>query len=530
MSVNAILNGQSTLTKEIKDKIDNALPISGGTMTGELNVQTPTKDTNVATKQYVDERNFIVKLDGDIGLNNLTTGIPIKALDTAMSEGKTIFCILHNNAEFMFSYAGRNDYGYYFYGSEGERYEYSYLGKTKFFTIGLFLNERDQEGPAIVRVLDDGMKEYVDRKIASVDGMKLDSKGIFSILPEKPPVPIAKDKEIPYSWEEINIITLAGKAREYFSLGSIKNVDLSEEFLGTTSVMMMVIGYDCDGENTVTFQAKDCLPETSIFDSTESLWFESTIRRGCQQFYNICDARDYIKVVSKGTSVECNDNQYNEVVYDDETVFLLSEGEMGFWNVWASSNKEFCNQNIFNTPYQYYTDNTKRVKRLGDFNGNNCWYWERSRYYRKPDQTCIINKEGGPEYSACNDTDGGFAPAFVIGNGELPILEDFISQGGEDITKKVSAALSELYSNTDIQNIWNSAKVLVNFKIENTLEFNSCPSGQFIAEEGMTIEEWFHSNYNTGVDSLEQEDEQYGTLTLSGPTRITEGSVFDWVI
>ena len=41
MSVNAILNGQSTLTQEIKDKIDNALPVSGGTKTGEMNVQAP---------------------------------------------------------------------------------------------------------------------------------------------------------------------------------------------------------------------------------------------------------------------------------------------------------------------------------------------------------------------------------------------------------------------------------------------------------------------------------------------------------
>lgn len=54
------------------------LPISGGTVTGELNVPAPTKDSNAATKKYVDDyatsHSGFVKKTGDSMTGNLLMG------------------------------------------------------------------------------------------------------------------------------------------------------------------------------------------------------------------------------------------------------------------------------------------------------------------------------------------------------------------------------------------------------------------------------------------------------------------------
>lgn len=87
----------------------------------------------------------------------------------------------------------------------------------------------------------------------------------------------------------------------------------------------------------------------------------------------------------------------------------------------------------------------------------------------------------------------------------------------------------EPYTSADIQNLWDSAVILVNFKITDTSEFNSQPpTGQFVAPRGMTIEEWLNSNYNQGIPP-EWEDDM-GTLVLAGPNKITEGSEFWWQV
>ena len=80
-------------------------------------------------------------------------------------------------------------------------------------------------------------KQYVDNH--SVSAMVWEIQ-----LPTKPTTPIADGEEIPYTWEEINTITLAGKAQEYFSLGATKLVNLSTAVLGANAAIMMIIGFN----------------------------------------------------------------------------------------------------------------------------------------------------------------------------------------------------------------------------------------------------------------------------------------------
>lgn len=89
------------------------------------------------------------------------------------------------------------------------------------------------------------------------------------------------------------------------------------------------------------------------------------------------------------------------------------------------------------------------------------------------------------------------------------------------------------YTEAEIQAIWDSAKVitLVTFTIRDILDLGY-PTGQFTAEEGMTLTEWLASSYNTSNIQATYEDDQHGTVELRGDDMngIKEGSIFEWSI
>lgn len=281
---------------------------------------------------------------------------------------------------------------------------------------------------------DAATKKYVDEHTPSAM--------IYEGLPTKPDTPIADGEEIPYTWEEINKITLAGKAQEYFSLGSTKLVNLSTSVLGANAATMMIIGFNQDGENTTTFQTKGVLPNSTVFDSSNAQWIDSIARTQCQNFYNYCDAKDYIKIVSKGTCPDQVPDKNGTAVYNDETVWLPSETEMGLddYSSLIKSNSTTFNSECtkgYNEAYSYYTSNNARVKYVMKANGSvgtsTAVYWERSRFYDDSIGVCYVGSDGSANgryyYYGLN-----YAPAFVIGNG---FSSEGIFQDGKDITSNV---------------------------------------------------------------------------------------------
>lgn len=282
---------------------------------------------------------------------------------------------------------------------------------------------------------DAATKKYVDDHTPSAM--------IYEELPAKPSTPIADGEAIPYTWEQINAITLAGKAQEYFSLGATKLVNLSTAVLGANTATMRIIGFNQDGENTTTFQTKNVLPTQTAFGSS-AVWIGSTARTQCQNFYNACDAKSFIKTVSKGTCPSTNSSRNGDVTYNDETVFLLSEREFGLdtYSPLSTANsttsRAECTQGK-NFAYSYYTSNATRIMYLGDTSTDNHGYpWERSRYCDSSHSTyvCFVGGNGAARYDSYSRS-LSLAPAFVIGNSDASSPSAKISQDGEDITDKV---------------------------------------------------------------------------------------------
>lgn len=202
-------------------------------------------------------------------------------------------------------------------------------------------------------------------------------------------------------------------------LGTTKSVTLSSAVLGTTTHLIRVIGVDQDANNTVTFQTKNCLSQYTTFGSN-AVWIGSTARSLCQNYYNAFPGKAAIKTIKKGTCPNYGDRNQN-VTYNDETVFLLSEREFGLdtYSPLSTANsttsKAECTQGK-NFAYSYYTSNATRIMYLGDTSTSSYGCpWERSRRYDNSRRVCFVNGDGDAGYSSYSNS-AGLAPAFVIGN------------------------------------------------------------------------------------------------------------------
>lgn len=202
-------------------------------------------------------------------------------------------------------------------------------------------------------------------------------------------------------------------------LGTTKSVTLSSAVLGTTTHLIRVIGVDQDANNTVTFQTKNCLSQYTAFGNN-AVWIGSTARSLCQNYYNAFPGKAAIKTIKKGTCPNYGDRNQN-VTYNDETVFLLSEREFGLdtYSPLSTANsttsKAECTQGK-NFAYSYYTSNATRIMYLGDTSTSNYGYpWERSRAYNISGYVCFVHYSGSATNNRYNNS-YGLAPAFVIGN------------------------------------------------------------------------------------------------------------------
>ena len=202
-------------------------------------------------------------------------------------------------------------------------------------------------------------------------------------------------------------------------LGTTKSVTLSSAVLGTTTHLIRVIGVDQDANNTVTFQTKNCLSQYTTFGSN-AVWIGSTARSLCQNYYNAFPGKAAIKTVSKGTCPNYG-SRNQDVTYNNETVFLLSEREFGLdsYSPLSTANSTTSRAectNGKNFAYSYYTSNATRIMYLGDTSTSSYGYpWERSCYYDDSNAVCSVGN-GGIAYGSRYDNGRGLAPAFVIGN------------------------------------------------------------------------------------------------------------------
>lgn len=221
-----------------------------------------------------------------------------------------------------------------------------------------------------------------------------------------------------YNWVQNSTV-----AERKACIGKTKKLTLSKSVLGANTVVMLCIGADEDGDNTLTFQTMNVLPR-SFTVSYNTVWLNSAQRTQCINFYNACQIQDYIKTVKKGVA-QTGTQGNGTVIYNWETVWVLSFRELNLDSDYASisasnstQTKAECTYN-FNAPYTYYQNNV-RGKQIADSNGavsgsNFASYTTRSMKYNG--YVYYIYNTNDWTY-ASSDFTSYLAPAFTIGKND----------------------------------------------------------------------------------------------------------------
>lgn len=209
------------------------------------------------------------------------------------------------------------------------------------------------------------------------------------------------------SWREIAEIIATGDAPSIFDVGEEKEIELKDG----QKVTVVILDFDHDKENTITFGFRDCIDGAypmneyvnEDWDSTNVGGWETSKMRNVfmQRLFNLLpnDLQDIIKTVSKNTS---KGGGSDEIITTQDKLFLLSEVEV-FGDTDYSAGGE-------GVQYKYFEEKENiKAKR----NGVNDWYWLRSPHRNSSASFCLVGIGGNADCLDASDS-YGVRPAFSI--------------------------------------------------------------------------------------------------------------------
>lgn len=205
------------------------------------------------------------------------------------------------------------------------------------------------------------------------------------------------------TWEQIETISDAGKAADYFNVGDTKNITLDG-----VSYPVQIIGFNHDtltsgGKAGITFQMVDCL--STVYNMNSSYtnnggWKNSAMRSRMSTFLSQLpsDLQSAIKAVNKLVSIGNNTSTIETV---SDKLFLLSEVE-----IFGSTTYSFAGEG---SQYDWYKAGNTKVKKV---NGSTETWWERSPFSGSTDYFCAVNGFGDAYYSGAGGVGYRFGVSF----------------------------------------------------------------------------------------------------------------------
>ena len=180
------------------------------------------------------------------------------------------------------------------------------------------------------------------------------------------------------TWEQIQTISDAGKAADYFNVGDTKNITLDG-----VSYPVQIIGFNHDtktdgGTAGITFQMVDCLNSTYQMNSSDTNsggWTSCAMRTSTMATLLSQLASDLKNAIVKVKKLSSAGNQSTAIYTTEDSLFLLSEVEIFGSTTHAKAGE--------GSQYEYYQSGNSRVKTV---NRAASTWWERS-----PDGSAITN-------------------------------------------------------------------------------------------------------------------------------------------
>ena len=193
------------------------------------------------------------------------------------------------------------------------------------------------------------------------------------------------------TWEQIETVANSGDAEEYWNIGDEIDIELDTEEVLT----LQIYGFGHDeiaggGNAGITFGLKNLMDNIQVMNwsSTSANGFTGSYLYSWLNNDLLCslpeDLQAAIKVAVKKTA------DSSGLHTEPMKIFLFSEIEC-----FASRPYSFYGEGY---PYQIFTDNNSRSKKLSNGAGQPAEWWERSPY----SDFCCVNQIGGANYKAAN--------------------------------------------------------------------------------------------------------------------------------
>ena len=221
-----------------------------------------------------------------------------------------------------------------------------------------------------------------------------------SVTPQALP---AKDTLQNTSWANIALVAAAGKASEYWAVGDQKTVALASTVLGSTSIVVEILGFNHDnltagGKAAITFGTVDCFTTAQAMNGTNTNaggWGSCALRttiRGTVYNGLPADLKAVIKEVNKLTSAGSQSSTINTTA---DTLFLFSEIE-----IFGSTTYSFSGEGV---QYSRFATAASRIKNVG---GSASSWWERSPRSGSSTSFCAVNSSGTASFDSASGTYG----------------------------------------------------------------------------------------------------------------------------
>lgn len=238
-----------------------------------------------------------------------------------------------------------------------------------------------------------------------------------------------------YTWDEISLISRAGKAAEYFNVGDTKEVILNgnttnaSKSFNNYSCYATILGFDhnasleTNGEHSIHFiLGKNSTEDICFYPyrmnesyTTSGGWNGSKMKQTTMtEFKNCLPAelravlRNVTKYTHNTTGGSANATAAN-VTATTEQLFLLSEFE-----VWGAISRANSYEQNKQAQYAYYKNGNSKL-RYNDTDGSVSSWWQRSASCYNTDTAyfCFVNS-GGYATNDSATSHSGVAPAFVV--------------------------------------------------------------------------------------------------------------------
>ena len=194
-----------------------------------------------------------------------------------------------------------------------------------------------------------------------------------------------------------------------FKVGDEKTITLTDG----TSVTVQIYGFQHDETDPgkkvgITFGLKNaiCISRMNRDATNKESWRDSVIRTDTlEKYYDLLpqEVKDVILPVRKKT-IEGNYSSDVIETFDDLFLFAYAEVFDTEWDVYQQEGEK----------YPIFTDETSRMKRLGDdANSSACWWWLRSPRYGNGDDFRTVGS-GGWDHNHGANHGGGVVFGFCV--------------------------------------------------------------------------------------------------------------------